>query len=672
VGCVVVHATSWACDVTAQHSPTRWRALVGVAVTAVLLVIAVLGAWVGPAAAQPAPGEGPAPTAPEPVLPDPAPAPPPADGPDDELEDPPQFPDGPFAYDAAHLAVWQEICGDDGWLEQIQGDAEALVEWYTLIESDPNYDCGQEYLADAAPLAAAMGGDVFADGIPISKMADCNVDLGAWNALDRKGFAFACQTVLDINVMITGLSIKVIDWAFNFDVASTFAPTSQTIAGGYFWSLVGVGDWTQNAYMVALFATTVWASVRALRGGLAQALGEWGFSFFLLFGFWTTIATTPTGFSDITVRALEAANSIGGAVASVTLSSSGAAEGCPGYAPVYGPTGPGGPPTASTVDTFSDVSVVCPLANGLADALIKRPYDLVNWGSDLGDSSACAIARNEILVTGPHGGDDKPRWIMGAAGCETEAEYNHDPSSGRLGIGVGALVVSVLVLVLVVLLAFTLLIAQLTLVAIVVIFPFAMLAGILPGGGRAFLWKWAGWLIKGVLAVVAVAGILAFQLTSLDVMMSVTDSAPWAIQAGSMVLVTVAMFFLRSRVVKGAAAASAALASNLAGFRPGSGASSGGASALGAATGAFGTPGRDPYDVSNAYHAAATVRDAPVRAGEMRQNRLDRKEHRRSGYTPTHGVPNRTVTSRSRYRKQRAARNHARSAARRRYSATHP
>lgn len=644
-------------------------------------VIVLVAAMAGPtttASAQPGIDEpAPADTAPEvpqPPMPDPAPSPPTGDGPDGELADPPQFPEGPFAYDAEHLAVWQQICGPGGWLEQIQGDAEALVEWYTLIESDPNYDCGQEYLADASPLAAAMGGDVFADGIPISKMADCNVDAGAWNHLDRKGFAFACQTTLDINVMITGLSIKIIDWAFDFDVSTTFAPTSQSIASGYFWSLVGggTGTWVNNAYMLALFATTVWAAIKALRGGLARAVGEWGFSFLLLVGFWASIATTPTGFSDITANALGAANSIGAAVADVTLASSSAADACLGYAPAQGPVGPGGPPRAVDLDNFADVSVICPLANGLTDALIKRPYDLVNWGRDLGDSDVCAVARNEVLATGPHGSDDQPRWIMGAVGCDGEAAYNHDPSSGRLGIAVGALIVSVFVLILIVLLAFTLLIAQLTLVVIVIVFPFVMLAGVLPGGGRFLLWKWVESLLKGVLAVVAIAGILAFQLTSLDVMMAVTENAPWAVQAGSMLLVTIGMFFLRNRIVKGASAGAAALASNLAAFRPGSGGGLGGASSMGAFAGGFSRQAHDLYDVGTAYQASATVRDAPARAGEIRQNHLDRKAHRSSGYTPRHGVPAPAVTSRSRYRKQRTARNRARAAARRRYLAGQP
>src|SRR3546814_20626587 len=92
--------------------------------------------------------------------------------------------------------------------------------------------------------------------------------------------------------------------------------------------------------------------------------------------------------------------------------------------------GTGAPPP--TDQTATD-TVVAPIQAQVHAVFVEEPYNIINWGAPAeAMAPACVDARNRILSTGPHGGDDAPRQAMDAAGCDELAEHHHTPTATRL------------------------------------------------------------------------------------------------------------------------------------------------------------------------------------------------------------------------------------------------
>jgi|GEM_PF-5866695 len=511
----------------------RWRRVGAAALLALLCITALGTIGVGVASAQDPP-------------PPPAPTPIPDDPPDDEVEiEFLKYPEGiPFSY-ATHYSIWAENCS---LLTELEGETDEWVTWQSFLEADENYSCGDQYMASGsndAIEAATQNPTYGRNGFPTSAY-ECGVDEGAWNHFDRKVFSSICSLLFGINKSVVGWSIAVLNWAFSFQIGEALAPYAGRLGQRYF---NGVGGGEEGSlYWLALFFTTVYAATKALRGAGSRAAGELGLSVILLMAFWA-IVIFGSGFGGAVNSTLDVSKQMSASVGRLTLDGDAAAGDC----------------TSETIGIILDgeyggtKTLICPLANSLHTALIERPYDLINWGADL-QGTPCGAMRDEILGTAPHGNNDTPRFLMGAAGCENAANYNHDPEASRLGLAATTVVVAILALILLVLIAFSLLIAQIVLVLMVALMPFAMISATLPGAGRNIFWKWFAAMTKTVVSVVMLTALLAFYLSTLNVIIEATDGQPWAAQAGAMIMVTLGAFYLRKRLADSAANTSSAFA----------------------------------------------------------------------------------------------------------------
>jgi hypothetical protein len=108
---------------------------------------------------------------------------------------------------------------------------------------------------------------------------------------------------------------------------------------------------------------------------------------------------------------------------------------------------------------------------------------------------------------------------MREAGCDQQADFNHDPNGNRLFGAVLTFAAAGIMGVLVTLVAITVVVAQMVAIVLFSLAPFALLAGILPAGGRTLVWAWIGALGRVVLAVVGMSFVLSLLL--------LTVQAPW-------------------------------------------------------------------------------------------------------------------------------------------------
>jgi len=457
-----------------------------------------------------------------------------------EVDEPPQAPadptpSEPFAYDAEHYAEYLERCRTTVALDQL------------LVVEDP---CSDQRRASFSVLDEAIGvGSAGADGIPTGNY-DIGYDAGAWNHFSRKVWGTATDGTFSLTKMLVGTTTQVLRWGFTFSLARRLAQPANDIALGYYGALGGGRATAVNTFNLALFATLVYFAVQALRGRTIRAAGELGVTYLILVLFVGFVIAVPNGFGRLVDSTLSGAAKLAGGIAATTLSGhTAAAAGCPTYRADQ---------DADGSDAQLEV-VTCPFTAAIHRAFVARPYDLLNWGADLGDGDDptnplrnCARARDAMLATGPHGDADEPRFLMGMAGseCERFADFNHDPTAERFGLAVLVLLTAVLVLLLMLLTALTLVGAQVLLVALVAVMPFAIVAGMLPGSGRSLLWRWATGVLRVVLVVLAVAVFLSLYLVSIDVLLDASDGEPWLVQGATLVLLTLVMFAARARLLR--------------------------------------------------------------------------------------------------------------------------
>lgn len=146
------------------------------------------------------------------------------------------------------------------------------------------------------------------------------------------------------------------------------------------------------------------------------------------------------------------------------------------------------------------------------DTFIRKPHQLVNYGvlfdADPAAPHRCLDAYNEIVAKGPWGSDGTPRDLMRR--CDSKlADFNATPTWDRLGAIMLSLVAGLFVSVLAVMVALSMLATQLWLVFETLHLLFALAIGVVPGPGRAQLWKALGGLAAALSGVVATVVFLA-------------------------------------------------------------------------------------------------------------------------------------------------------------------
>ena len=352
-------------------------------------------------------------------------------------------------------------------------------------------------------------------------------DEGAWNHVNRKAWCAGQAWPFEGAKMMVGFANSVITWSLNFELADRFDEQIGRLATAYDQRIVGGLQLEHVMWLLACW----WVAWLLLRQRTAEAMGELAMSG-LAAAFGALLIANPAGYMGGAIDTIKEMNN------TVLQATSGSDDG--------------------------DMAAV--VGAQLESSFVAAPYDIINWGRPL--EGACADTRNAILELGAFGNNDTPRDMMEDAGCQREADFNHDPGMDRAAASIMLAGGSVFLTILMAVLAIVLMAAQFVLLPIWASVPIVMTLAIFRGT-RSFAFSWAGWNATIFLISMAVVGTLAF----------VATSTTWVLQETSgisilqrMVLVDVMVivgFILRKRLMKGATRAGRNLASKLNEITPG-------------------------------------------------------------------------------------------------------
>ncbi|HEX6236590.1 MAG TPA: type IV secretion system protein, partial [Acidimicrobiales bacterium] len=387
-------------------------------------------------------------------------------------------------------------------------------------QASPTQDAPPGDSPCAAPDGDAQAATVLPDdcwGRYPSSHYDLGCDEGAWNHLSRKVYCTFTDLSFQGARSATALTLWLVEWSYGFGVYDRLGGHAITIAQTYQRNLIGPLGLSDAVW----FAAVAWAGFAALKGKITMAAGELVMSFVLAILAGVFLAN-PAGYLQ---GLFDTMGSTSGALFA---------------------TASGEPPPENGIDADA---VLAPLQGEIHSAFVEEPYDILNWGAPL--TGQCATARDRILAEGPHGNDDAPRDAMNLAGCTEAADFNHDPNGTRLFGAVLTMVAALIMAVLITLVAVTVVAAQVVAIVLFSLAPFAMLAGVLPAGGRTLAWAWLGALGRVVLAVVGMSFLLSLLLLTVNAMLAGTADASILERFALVNLVVVVMFIARKRILAG-------------------------------------------------------------------------------------------------------------------------
>jgi hypothetical protein len=363
---------------------------------------------------------------------------------------------------------------------------------------------------------------------------DIGCDEGAWNHISRKVYCTVTDLAYQGARASTAVALWLVEWSYGLDVYDRLGGHAIAIADTYDRHLIGPVSLGHFVWFLAI----AWAAATALRGRITAAAGELGVSFVAaVLG--AVFMANPAGYLQ---GMFDTMGGVSGALFA---------------------TASGHPPPDNGPDADN---VLAPLQAEIHAAFVEQPYDYLNWGGSL--SGPCAAARDRILTDGPHGTDDHPRDAMSAAGCDEQAEFNHDPNGSRLFGAVLTFVAAMVMVVLVVLVAVTVVVAQMVAIVLFSLAPFALLAGILPAGGRTLAWAWLGALGRVLLAVVGMSFVLSLLLLTVQALLAATTDVGLVERFALLNVVIATMFIARKRILTGGHNLASHLAQRLATRRP--------------------------------------------------------------------------------------------------------
>jgi hypothetical protein len=150
---------------------------------------------------------------------------------------------------------------------------------------------------------------------------------------------------------------------------------------------------------------------------------------------------------------------------------------------------------------------------------------------------------------------------MEQAGCEAQADFNHDPTGQRLFGAVLTMTASLVMVVLVGLVSLTIVVAQIMAVVLFAVAPFAALGAILTGGARKLALGWIAGILRVILVVIGMSFVLSLLLLTIEALLSAGADADLIERFALVNIVVIAMFAARRRVLS----AGADLAANIGG-----------------------------------------------------------------------------------------------------------
>jgi hypothetical protein len=364
---------------------------------------------------------------------------------------------------------------------------------------------------------------------------DIGCDEGAWNNVSRKVYCTFTDLAFQGGRSTTAVSLWMVQWAYGFGVYDRFGGPAISIADTYETHLIGPLGLSHLAWFYAI----AWAGFAMLRGRVALAGSELLLSF-LLAGLAALLLANPSGYLQGAFRTM-------GTVSGAVLS-----------------TGAGQPPPDDALDADA---ILRPLQAQIHKAFVEDPYDFLDWGgSDM--PGPCRAMRDRILVYGPHGNGDGPREAMERAGCQEQADFNHDPSGQRLFGAILTMTAALVMAVLVAMVSLTIVVAQIIAVVLFAVAPFAALGAILPGGGRVLALGWLATLIRVALVVVGMSFVLSLLLLTIQALLSAGNDSGIVERFALVNIVVLAMFAARRRILHAGANMASSIGGKLAPSAP--------------------------------------------------------------------------------------------------------
>ena len=413
--------------------------------------------------------------------------------------------------------------------------------------------------------AAGMGGDD--DGfLPAecwgsfpTENYDINYDGGDWKAFDRKIYGWLTDFAFGIGKSATQVSLWSVGWAYRYEI-DRFTGFSQRISDNFRFNLTeavfgknclgrrggdhgapGCGDTSFRLIDICWLVLFGFVAINVLRGRASLAFGEVLVSVVLMV-LATVLVHNYVTYMQSTWDFMDAAT--------VDLLVVGSGE----------------KPGAS--DVTKD-QVLRETQSRLHQAFVEDPYDYINWSHIL--AGDCAEARDQALLSGPHGSSGPPRELMEAAGCTDEKNYNHKPTNTRLLAAIISAVASVMAAVFLITVGLTVVLAKFVTLMLFTLLPFAVLVVVLPGGGRRLFWMWAASVGQAVGAVVGMGFLLALMLQALKELFAITEDVSMVERFVLMLLLVALLMGARRRLLASGQAVATRWADNLSNVRLGGG-----------------------------------------------------------------------------------------------------
>lgn len=331
----------------------------------------------------------------------------------------------------------------------------------------------------------------------------------------RRITGWATAFMFSIAQWVVRIGLGIINWVLNFAPARLLMGQAQRVADAYQNQVIA----RTGLAPFFLFLCALWGGFLAFTGRIGRGFAELGTSLLILAfaaSFWSNPGRSLTGGLDFVAG-------VSGEVAAVT--------------------------TGADVDSpTSSNAVGASMARAIHKTFIENTHMIINWGRVIPAGDQCRAVYDAAVASGPWGTSSKPRVAMKEAGCTAEDKFNRDPSMGRLLSALLVMLASVLLIVMLVMVSYTLIKSQIEVLVALVVWPFALLSGTLPGHGRSLFWRWIGSTAMALIKVLVMMMLLCLTLVGVQAVLSATTSEKLVPQMG-MVVVVVAMGLLKRKSI---------------------------------------------------------------------------------------------------------------------------
>ena len=310
------------------------------------------------------------------------------------------------------------------------------------------------------------------NGTPINHY-DVFADTGAWDNFTRPILLLFSNLLWGMDRAWTGFTAWLLDWALQFGLVDLLTSPLQELSDTFKSGLLEAVDLRLLAFAVAAVGIAWLVFTGRMRSGMrefaltviigAAAIGVLANPVGLLFGDSGLLAQTRDFSLEVAALGLQ----------------------------------------DDSTSTDPD-DVAAPLTAALIDNLIRKPHQLLNYGTVLDDGHRCLDTYNQIVQDGPWWGGDYDTVHDQMAACDEDlAKYNESNLPDRL---LGTLLATIATIVINILIdgvALGLIITPVLLAWEAILLLFAVVIAIVPGAARGVLWS----RVKAVLG--ACGGVLA-------------------------------------------------------------------------------------------------------------------------------------------------------------------